>query len=144
VGKINTVIQYRAIVIWCILRYKIDIIQWCCGCWLEVHSTPRVLKLRTQVEIINSCWILGYKFVHTLDCTIVVIVENTLQMLFLCIYEGRSISSRTNSPNSITVNHTILTLVLLFNIVSLQFNTAFPSFYKFVETCSIEVFVGCT
>ena len=60
------------------------------------------------------------------------------------LYEGRSISSRTNNPNSTTVNHTILTVVLLFNIVSLQFNTVFPSFYKFIETCSIEVFVGCT
>ena len=53
-------------------------------------------------------------------------------------------ASSVGNPNSTTVNHTILTVVLLFNIVSLQFNTAFPSFYKLVETCSIEVFVGCT
>jgi len=46
------------------------------------------------------------------------------------------------NPNTVTVNHTILTVMLLFNLVSLQFNTAFPLFYKLAESCGIEVFVG--
>jgi len=32
------------------------------------------------------------------------------------------------SHKTTTVNHTILTIMLHFNMVSLQFNTAFPSF----------------
>ena len=59
-------------------------------------------------------------------------------------YKGRSVSSRTNNPNSTTGNPTILTVMLLFNIVSLQFNTAFPSVYKSAEACTIEVFVDCS
>ena len=34
--------------------------------------------------------------------------------------------------------------MLLFNIVSMQFNTAFPWLYKSAEALSIEVFVGIT
>ena len=47
-------------------------------------------------------------------------------MLFM--YQGRSVNSRTDNDKNTTVNHTILTVMLHFNIVSLQFNTAFPSF----------------
>jgi len=56
---------------------------------------------------------------------------------------GRSISSRTNSPST-TINRTNLIVMLFFNVVSLQFNTAFPSFYKSTEARRIEVFVGNT
>jgi len=60
------------------------------------------------------------------------------------MYEGRSISSRTNSPSKTTINRTNLIVMLFFNVVSLQINTAFPSFYKSTEARSIEVFVGNT
>jgi len=51
---------------------------------------------------------------------------------------------RTEGSNSTTGNRTILTVMLLFNVVSLQDNTEFTSFYKSAEACSIEVFVGCS
>jgi len=40
--------------------------------------------------------------------------------------------------NTTTVNHTILTVMLLFNIVSLQFTAMFPLFHKSAGTRSIK------
>jgi len=41
-----------------------------------------------------------------------------------------------------TINRTFLTVMLLFNIFSLQFTAMFPLFYKSTETRSIEFFIG--
>jgi len=44
--------------------------------------------------------------------------------------------------NTMTVNHTFLTVMLLFNIFSLQFTTMFTLFYKSAGTRSIKFFIG--
>ena len=44
--------------------------------------------------------------------------------------------------NTTTVNRTFLTVMLLFNIFSLQFTAVFPLFYKSAGTRSIKFFIG--
>ena len=46
------------------------------------------------------------------------------------------------SLNTRTVNCTFLTVMLLFNIFSLQFTAMFPLFYKSVGSRSIKFFIG--
>jgi len=45
-------------------------------------------------------------------------------------------------PYSMTINHTFLTVMLLFNIFCLQFTAMFSLFYKSAGTRSIKFFTG--
>ena len=45
-------------------------------------------------------------------------------------------------PYTKTINRTFLTVMLLFNILSLQFTAMFPLFYNSTETRSIKFFIG--
>jgi len=63
-------------------------------------------------------------------------------MLAVLIYEGRSITSRTNSFKKITVNNNSKTVLSFFNIISLPINKTFPAFHKSPEARGIEIVVS--
>jgi len=50
-------------------------------------------------------------------------------ILISCVHKGRSINSKTDNPYATIENRTILIVMLLFNIISLQFTAVFPLFY---------------
>jgi len=56
--------------------------------------------------------------------------------------EGRSISSRTNCFQKITVNNNSKGVLSFFNTISLQINIMFPAFHKSPEANGIEIFVN--
>jgi len=73
------------------------------------------------------------------------IVHNTdtKKVLLQFMYEGHSISSRTNSFKKITENSNSKTVLSFFNIISMHINTTFPAFHKSPEARGIDIFVSC-